>query len=113
MTLKYIASRQYSCYSFPMKARLLQKSKEEFTDGVIVETVVWEMAEVTPDRPHSLKYRLYCGRNGECVVRYDNEAGKGDHRHYGTHEEPYCYTTLSKLAEDFLADIERLTGVKL
>ncbi|MFH1028782.1 MAG: DUF6516 family protein [Pseudomonadota bacterium] len=96
-----------------MKARLLQKSKEEFTGGIIVETVVWELAEATPDRPHSLKYRLYCGRNGECIVRYDNESGKGDHRHYGTHEESYCYTTFAKLAEDFLADVERLTGVNL
>lgn len=96
-----------------MKARLLQKSKEEFTGGVIVETVVWELTEATPDRPHSLKYRLYCGRNGECVVRYDNETGKGDHRHYGNREELYCYTTFSKLVEDFLADVERLTGVNL
>ncbi|MGH8524670.1 MAG: toxin-antitoxin system TumE family protein, partial [Gammaproteobacteria bacterium] len=31
-----------------------------------------------------LKYRLYCGRGGRCLVRYDNETGKGDHRHYGT-----------------------------
>lgn len=96
-----------------MKARLLQKSKEEFAGGVIVETAVWELAEATLDRPHRLKYRLYCGRNGECIVRYDNETGKGDHRHYGTREETYCYTTFAKLAEDFLADVERLTGVNL
>lgn len=96
-----------------MKARLLQKSKDEFADGVIVETVVWVLVEATPNRPHRLKYRLYCGRNGECIVRYDNETGKGDHRHYGTHEETYCYNTFTKLAEDFLADVERLTGVRL
>ncbi|MEI6205766.1 MAG: DUF6516 family protein [Desulfuromonadales bacterium] len=96
-----------------MKARLLQKSKEELTGGIIVETAVWELAEPTPDRPHNLKYRLYCGRNDECIVRYDNETGKGDHRHYGTREEAYCYTTFTKLAEDFLADVEHLTGVKL
>jgi len=96
-----------------MKAGLLQKSKEEFSGGIIVETVVWELPEATPDRPHSLKYRLYCGRNSVCIVRYDNETGKGDHRHYGMREETYCFTTFSKLAEDFLADVERLTGVKL
>jgi uncharacterized protein YwbE len=96
-----------------MNARLLQKSKEEFTGGIIVETVVWELAEAAPERPHGLKYRLYCGRNGECIVRYDNETGKGDHRHYGTCEELYYYTTFAKLAEDFLADVERLTGVNL
>ncbi len=96
-----------------MKARLLQKSKEEFAGDIIVETVVWELAEATADRPHRLKYRLYCGENGKCIVRYDNEQGKGDHRHYGTREEFYDYTSFSKLAEDFLADVERLTGVRL
>jgi len=96
-----------------MKARLLQKSKEEFAGGVIVETAVWELAEATLDRPHRLKYRLYCGRNGECIVRYDNETGKGDHRHYGTREEAYYYTSFARLVEDFLADVERLTGVNL
>ena len=96
-----------------MKARLLQKSKEEFAGGVIVETAVWELAEATPNRPHRLKYRLYCGRKGECIVRYDNETGKGDHRHYGTHEETYYYTAFARLVEDFLADVERLTGVNL
>jgi hypothetical protein len=96
-----------------MKARLLHKSKEEFAGSVIVETVVWELLEATPDRPHSLKYRLYCGKNGKCIVRYDNETGKGDHRHYGIHEEPYCFVSFAKLIDDFLADVERLTGVNL
>ncbi len=96
-----------------MKAKLLQKSKEEFVDGVIVETVVWELTEATPDRQHRLKYRLYCGKNGQCIVRYDNETGKGDHRHYGSHEEPYCYSSFAKLVDDFLMDVERLTGVNL
>jgi hypothetical protein len=77
-----------------MKSRLLQKSKEEFSGGVIVETVVWELTTATLDRPHRIKYRFYCGRNGDCIVRYDNETGKGDHRHYGNHEESYCYTLL-------------------
>ena len=96
-----------------MKARLIQKSKEEFAGGVIVETVIWELTGTSPNRPHNLKYRLYCGRNGECIVRYDNETGKGDHRHYGTREESYLFITFSKLTEDFLADVERLTGVNL
>ena len=26
---------------------------------------------------------------GVCVLRYDNEAGKGDHRHFGSGERPY------------------------
>jgi len=51
------------------------------TDALIVERVVWRLPQTSVERPHGLKYRLYCGhRDGTCVVRYDNEAGKGDHR---------------------------------
>ncbi|MGH8192572.1 MAG: toxin-antitoxin system TumE family protein [Rhodanobacteraceae bacterium] len=57
----------------------------------------------------ALKYRLFCGDAKHCLVRYDNEAGKGDHRHYGQHEEPYTFTTLETLLEDFQADVIRLT----
>lgn len=79
-------------------------------DNVRVEMVIWALPKATPDRPHSLKYRLYCGRAGECVVRYDNESGKSDHRHYGDREEPYRFLSLSRLIEDFKHDCTRLAG---
>jgi hypothetical protein len=41
-------------------------------------------------------------------VRYDNESGKGDHRHYGGREEPYHFIGIDKLMADFLSDVERL-----
>jgi hypothetical protein len=96
-----------------MKARLVQKSHDEFAGDILVETVVWELPEATKERPHRIKYRLYCGRGGRCLVRYDNETGKGDHRHYETGEEPYLFTSLAKLVDDFLTDVERLTGVRV
>jgi hypothetical protein len=43
-------------------------------------------------------------------VGYDNERGKGDHRHYGDHEEPYAFTSIEQLAADFQADVPRLRG---
>jgi hypothetical protein len=69
---------------------------------------VWVLPQACAKRPHGLKYSLFCGDATECVVRYDNEAGKGDHRHYGEREEAYCFTTLEALLEDFQADIDRL-----
>jgi len=81
------------------------------TDTLIVERVVWRLPHASAERPHGLKYRLYCGyRDGTCVVRYDNEAGKGDHRHYGAREERYCWSSLTTLLTDFRHDIEQLTG---
>jgi hypothetical protein len=56
------------------------------------------------------KYRFYCGRGEECLVRYDNEAGKGDHRHFGEQEESYAFTGVDQLIEDFRNDCARLSG---
>jgi len=76
--------------------------------GVTVEMVVWTLPRSSAERQHGLKYRLYCGRGKICFVRYDNEAGKGDHRHYVEREEPYRFESLEKLLEDFRADCTRL-----
>jgi hypothetical protein len=40
----------------------------------------------------------------ECVLRYDNESGKGDHRHQGTAETAYRFRTIEQLLKDFDAD---------
>jgi len=71
--------------------------------------VIWQLPTPTPDRPHGLKYRLWAGRDGKTLVRYDNESGKGDHKHLGEAgvEEVYYFVSLSKLVADFFADIEK------
>lgn len=92
-----------------MRARKLFHYKASRGD-VTVEMIVWALPGLTRERPHALKYRLHCGRGGGCVVRYDNEAGKGDHRHYGVREEPYRFESLERLIEDFRSDCTRLGG---
>lgn len=92
-----------------MKA--VQLFRRVFNQGdVRVEMVIWVLPKATPDRPRGLKYRLYCGRHGDCVVRYDNESGKGDHRHYGKQEEIYRFLGVPQLIEDFKRDCAHLTG---
>lgn len=77
--------------------------------GRIIEVVIWRLSEPVPGSPHPFKYRLFYGTaDGRCIVRYDNERGKGDHRHVGEREEVYSFTTLRKLIEDFESDTERM-----
>ena len=57
---------------------------------------------------HPYKYSLALVVAGECVLRYDNERGKGDHKHEGEAESAYVFTTLSQLLSDFKADIRRI-----
>ncbi len=92
-----------------MKARQLFRYKGR-QGKVIVEMVIWVLPAATTERPHGLKYRLFCGRAGKCLVRYDNESGKGDHRHYADHEQAYRFESLDELLADFRDDCTRLAG---
>jgi Family of unknown function (DUF6516) len=90
-----------------MKAQLLAHVKEVRDDGSTVEIVVWELPEPLPPSTHGYKYRLYYGSAGDCRVRYDNERGKGDHRHIGEVEHPYTFINVEQLLDDFETDIAR------
>lgn len=94
-----------------MVAELIFSSKLIYPDGAIREMVLWKLPKSTPGNPDGLKYRLHYGYpDGKTEVRYDNEKGKGDHRHIGTKEEPYRFTDVETLVSDFLSDIEYLRG---
>jgi hypothetical protein len=91
-----------------MKAKRIFYDKAMLPDGSIVEMVIWQLPAPTDDRPHGLKYRLFYGRDGKRIVGYDNERGKGDHKHLLDVEKRYKFTSVEKLVADFLADIERI-----
>ena len=91
-----------------MPARLIHREKHVLSDGSLVEMVIWRLPRKTADKPHGIKYRLYYGLpNGRCMVRYDNESGKGDHYHYKNREMPYRFIDVDTLIGDFLADVEK------
>jgi len=91
-----------------MRAKLIYREKFVYSDGAIREMVLWQLPKATADKPYGLKYRLYYGlADGTCIVRYDNETGKGDHKHTGSHEEPYRFTDVETLVADFLNNIKK------
>ena len=67
----------------------------------------WRVPLPVPPSEHPFKYRLAYFIGGECVLRYDNERGKGDHRHFGGTELGYAFSTPEQLMLDFNADIAR------
>jgi hypothetical protein len=69
---------------------------------------LWQVPHPVRGSNHEFKYSLFYGREGQRLVGYDNEAGKGDHRHYGTAEEVYLFTTPERLVADFVADVVRM-----
>lgn len=88
-------------------ATLIYHDKSALPEGGVVEMKIWALPRITPERAHGLKYSLYYGRDGVRIVGYDNEAGKGDHRHLGKREEAYRFTTVDRLIADFMADVEK------
>jgi hypothetical protein len=89
-----------------MKAALVFHLRNKLDDGAIVEMVIWRVPRALEGSRHRFKYRLYFGKGGVRIVGYDNERGKGDHRHARGHERPYRFTSPEQLIADFLADVE-------
>jgi hypothetical protein len=92
------------------KARLIYRDKTSFADGHIIEMTIWRLPEPEAGRAHGLKYALFYGRDGERIIGYDNERGKGDHRHYRQTELPYPFVDVETLMADFLRDVATERG---
>lgn len=90
-----------------MKATALVRRRVVLAPDAFVEIAVWRLPQSVPPSTHSFKYRLAYIVAGECVLRYDNERNKGDHRHVGTVETPYLFSGPDQLMADFNADIAR------
>ena len=89
-----------------MKAEALADERHALSENAFVEIVVWQVPRAVKGSIHRLKYRLALIVDGECVLRYDNEAGKGDHRHLGLIETTYAFTTYERLMADFWTDVD-------
>lgn len=90
-----------------MKATKLLDSKHAFDDGAIQQLVIWALPKPVLGSQHPYKYSLYYGKAGVRIVGYDNERGKGDHKHIHGQEYPYLFSSLDVLVRDFLDDVRR------
>lgn len=90
-----------------MDAVLQVRRRVLLAPDAFVEIVVWRVPDQIPPSTHEFKYRLAYVVGGECVLRIDNERGKGDHRHLGGSKSAYIFSDVDKLLADFNADVER------
>lgn len=90
-----------------MKAVELVHGRIAYSEDAFAELVLWRVSKPLAGSTHRYKYRLAYVVEGVPVLRYDNEAGKGDHRHDGAAEETYAFSTPDKLIADFQNDIAR------
>jgi len=93
----------------PMKrATLLHHEKRAYDDGAIVEMRPWGVPEPVLGSTRRLKYSLFYGRCGQRLIGYDNERGKGDHRHFDGDQERCSFVSVRRLMAGFLADMDAL-----
>ena len=90
-----------------MKAKQLLNRRVTIAANAFAELVIWEVPTAVDGSKHSYKYRLAFIHENICRLRYDNEAGKGDHKHIETLELPYNFVSVDQLTQDFLADVRR------
>ena len=72
-----------------------------FEDGFLLAFRLWRIPEPVPPAKPPFKYALFYGRPGERLVLFDNERGKGDHKHIREVESPYVFESVEKLIADF------------
>lgn len=89
-----------------MPGELMLRERIILTADSFAEIVVWKVPRSVVGSAHRFKYRLALIVNGARVLGYDNEAGKGDHRHLGAKEFSYAFTTPERLLADFWADVD-------
>ena len=90
-----------------MEAAELLRTRITYCAAAFAELVLWQLPRAVAGSSHRFKYRLAYVVNGVCVLRYDNEAGKGDHRHFAGRESSYVFKTPEQLIADFERDIAR------
>jgi len=91
-----------------MPAEPLLDERHVLSESAFAELVVWRVPAPVRGSAHEYRYRLALVVDGKCVLRYDNEAGKGDHRHIGDKEREYRFTSAAQLLADFWTDVEEM-----
>jgi len=90
-----------------MQAVELLRRRIVYAEDAFAELILRQLSEPLAGSSHRYKYRLAYVVETVCVLRYDNESGKGDHRHYGATERRYSFSTPDRLIADFQHDIAR------
>ena len=84
-----------------MDAIPLLKRRLILTERCFVDIKIWRVPQPAGASEHNIKYSLALIEDGICVFRYDNETGKGDHKHLGTDQLPYDFVSVELLQDAF------------
>ena len=90
-----------------MRARLLLRERLILGEDRFADIVIWQVPRPVRGSSRRYKYRLAFVVDEVCVLRFDNEASKGDHHHVSAREVPYRFVDLPQLVDDFWSAVRR------
>ena len=90
-----------------MQAAPILDDRYPHGENAFVAVRVFKVPGSVPGSAHDLKYSLAYVVEGVCVLRFDNEAGKGDHFHLGETEVPHAFVSLEQLLADFWSAVDK------
>lgn len=85
---------------------MIYRFEQDYDDGAMVRMVIWDVPRPIPPSGHRFKYRLVYILHGRRIIGFDNERGKGDHRHDGDEESPYTFVDVPTLIQDFIQAVK-------
>ena len=86
---------------------MLLRERHQLGAEAFAELLIWRTPRSVSGSTHRYKYSLAYVVREVCVLRYDNEAGKGDHKHVGDRQTRYRFTTPERLLADFWLDVDQ------
>ncbi len=89
-----------------MQAELVLDERHDVSANSFAELRIWRVPKPVRGSSHVYKYGLAFVVAEQCVLRFDNEAGKGDHKHIGAAEVPYLFVSPERLLADFWAEVD-------
>lgn len=87
-----------------------RRERHVLSETAFAEFVIWRVPLNLIGSAHPFKYRLAYIVDGTCVLRFDNEAGKGDHKHVRNDELPYVFVSPERLIADFWNEVDQWSG---
>ncbi|HHY9538421.1 TPA: toxin-antitoxin system TumE family protein [Escherichia coli] len=91
-----------------MPSRLYKEFIRHLGESEYIRIKIWEVAPAVLGSRHNFKYSMAYVVDGVCVMCYDNERGKGDHKHIGAQEISTHFVSIEQLIADFLHDVESI-----
>lgn len=103
----YPPTREVCWHHHQHEGNEILRTRIGYSDKSFAELGLWQARVQYTGSTHESSIGWPFVVDGVCVVRYDSEIGKGDHRRFGSKEGACAFESPDNLIADFQRDIAR------